>query len=50
MAIRVPCRSKSAPAATAVARLPRVRAALVARQRSLAVAGSVVMEGRDIGT
>ncbi|MYH29445.1 MAG: (d)CMP kinase [Acidobacteria bacterium] len=37
-------------AAAAVARLPRVRAALVARQRSLAVAGSVVMEGRDIGT
>ena len=37
-------------AAAAVARLPRVRAALVARQRSLAGAGSVVMEGRDIGT
>jgi cytidylate kinase len=37
-------------AATAVARLPRVRAALVARQRDLAGAGGVVMEGRDIGT
>ena len=37
-------------AAAAVARLPRVRAALVARQRDLAGAGSVVMEGRDIGT
>ena len=36
-------------AAAAVARLPRVRAALVARQRSLAGAGSLVMEGRDIG-
>ncbi len=37
-------------AAAAVARLPRVRAALVARQRDLAGAGGVVMEGRDIGT
>lgn len=37
-------------AAAAVARLPRVRAALVARQRGLAGAGGVVMEGRDIGT
>lgn len=37
-------------AASAVARLPRVRAALVARQRNLAGAGNVVMEGRDIGT
>lgn len=37
-------------AAAAVARLPRVRAALVARQRDLAGAGVVVMEGRDIGT
>ncbi len=37
-------------AAAAVARLPRVRAALVARQRDLAGAGAVVMEGRDIGT
>lgn len=37
-------------AAAAVARLPRVRAALVAHQRNLAGSGSVVMEGRDIGT
>ena len=37
-------------AAAAVARLPRVRAALVARQRGLAGGGGVVMEGRDIGT
>jgi cytidylate kinase len=37
-------------AATAVARLPRVRQALVARQRVMAGEGAVVMEGRDIGT
>jgi CMP/dCMP kinase len=37
-------------AATAVARLPRVREILVARQRSLGRGGGVVMEGRDIGT
>ena len=37
-------------AAAAVARLPQVRAALVARQRALAGGGAVVMEGRDIGT
>lgn len=37
-------------AATAVARLPAVRQALVARQRALGAAGGVVMEGRDIGT
>ncbi len=37
-------------AASAVARLPRVRAALVARQRTLGASGSIVMEGRDIGT
>lgn len=37
-------------AATAVARLPRVREALVARQRTLGADGGVVMEGRDIGT
>ena len=37
-------------AATAVARLPRVREVLVARQRALGGAGGVVMEGRDIGT
>jgi len=37
-------------AATRVARLPRVREALVARQRDAAARGGVVMEGRDIGT
>lgn len=37
-------------ATTRVARLPRVRGQLVARQRELADAGPVVMEGRDIGT
>jgi CMP/dCMP kinase len=37
-------------AAAAVARLPRVRASLVARQRALGAQGDVVMEGRDIGT
>jgi cytidylate kinase len=37
-------------AAAAVARLPRVRAALVARQRAVGARGGVVMEGRDIGT
>jgi cytidylate kinase len=37
-------------AAASVARLPAVRAALVARQRALGEAGGVVMEGRDIGT
>lgn len=37
-------------AATSVARLPRVREILVARQRSLGRGGGVVMEGRDIGT
>ncbi|HEX5108886.1 MAG TPA: (d)CMP kinase [Vicinamibacterales bacterium] len=37
-------------AATAVARLPRVRQALVARQRAMGSGGGVVMEGRDIGT
>jgi cytidylate kinase len=46
-AIRTPEIDK---AASAVARLPRVRAALVARQRNLGEAGGVVMEGRDIGT
>ena len=46
-AIRTPEIDK---AATAVARLPRVREALVARQRQLAESGGVVMEGRDIGT
>lgn len=37
-------------AAARVARLPLVRAALVARQRALGRAGGIVMEGRDIGT
>ncbi len=46
-AIRTPGIDK---AATAVARLPRVRQIMVARQRTLGEAGGVVMEGRDIGT
>jgi cytidylate kinase len=46
-AIRTPEIDK---AATAVARLPRVREVLVARQRALGASGGVVMEGRDIGT
>ena len=46
-AIRTPDIDK---AASAVARLPMVRAALVARQRKLGEQGGVVMEGRDIGT
>jgi CMP/dCMP kinase len=37
-------------AAAAVARLPRVREVLRARQRELGAGGGVVMEGRDIGT
>ena len=37
-------------AAAAVARLQAVREVLVTRQRTLAVGGGVVMEGRDIGT
>ena len=37
-------------AAAAVARLPRVRAILVARQREMGGGGEIVMEGRDIGT
>src|SRR5437762_10832632 len=37
-------------AAAAVARLPRVRAILVERQRLMGEGGGVVMEGRDIGT
>jgi CMP/dCMP kinase len=36
--------------ATMVARLPKVRQVLVARQRAMAADGGVVMEGRDIGT
>jgi cytidylate kinase len=46
-AIRTPEIDK---AAAAVARLPRVRGVLVERQRALAGAGGIVMEGRDIGT
>lgn len=46
-AIRTPEIDK---AAAAVARLPKVREALVARQRALGTGGGVVMEGRDIGT
>jgi cytidylate kinase len=37
-------------AAAAVARLPKVRAALVERQRAYGRDGGIVMEGRDIGT
>src|SRR5258707_4076408 len=37
-------------AASAVARIPRVREVLVARQRRIGEPGGVVMEGRDIGT
>jgi len=46
-AIRTPDIDKGA---AAVARLPKVRAVLVARQRALGRDGGVVMEGRDIGT
>ncbi len=37
-------------AVSAVARVPEVRAALLERQRALAVAGGIVVVGRDIGT
>ena len=37
-------------AAASVARLPRVREVLVARQRALGASNAVVMEGRDIGS
>jgi len=37
-------------AAASVARLPKVRAILVERQRAIGAAGGIVMEGRDIGT
>ena len=37
-------------AAAATARLPKVRAALVERQRKEGERGGIVMEGRDIGT
>lgn len=46
-AIRTPEIDK---AAASVARLPRVRAVLVERQRALGANGGIVMEGRDIGT
>jgi CMP/dCMP kinase len=46
-AIRTPAIDR---AAAAVARLPRVRAVLVERQRELGAEGGIVMEGRDIGT
>jgi cytidylate kinase len=46
-AIRTPEIDK---AAASVARLPKVREALVARQRALGANGGVVMEGRDIGS
>jgi cytidylate kinase len=36
--------------ASGVARLPKVREALVTRQREMGAGGGVVMEGRDIGT
>ena len=46
-AIRTPEMDKTA---ASVARLPRVRGVLVARQRAIGAEGGVVMEGRDIGT
>ena len=46
-AIRTPEADKIA---ASVARLPRVREVLVARQRAIGREGGVVMEGRDIGT
>ena len=46
-AIRTPEIDK---AASLVARMPRVREVLVARQRRLGEQGGIVMEGRDIGT
>jgi len=47
LAIRTPEIDK---AASSVARMPRVREVLVARQRHMGEQGGVVMEGRDIGT
>jgi len=46
-AIRTPAIDQGA---AAVARHPRVRRALVARQQEMGRGGGVVMEGRDIGT
>ncbi len=45
--IRTP---EAAMAASTVSKVPEVRAGLVERQRAMAAAGGVVMEGRDIGT
>jgi cytidylate kinase len=45
--IRTPEMDKTA---ASVARLPKVREVLVARQRAMGGEGGVVMEGRDIGT
>ena len=38
------------PAASKISAIPGVRRVLVEKQRSMGAAGSVVMEGRDIGT
>lgn len=46
-AIRTPTIDR---AVTSVARVPGVRAEMVARQRAYGAQGGVVMEGRDIGT
>ena len=46
-AIRTPAIDR---AAASVARLPRVREVLVARQRAMGNGRAIVMEGRDIGT
>ena len=46
-AIRTPAIDR---AATLAARLPKVRAVLVARQRKEGANGGIVMEGRDIGS
>jgi cytidylate kinase len=49
--IAAPIRTPEIDTASAiVARYPRVREALIARQRALGAEGGVVMEGRDIGT
>jgi len=46
-AIRKP---EISPASSRVSAIPGVRRALVSKQREMAASGSVVMEGRDIGT
>jgi cytidylate kinase len=46
-AIRTPAIDRGA---AVVARLPRVRAVLVAKQQAMGAGGGIVMEGRDIGT